>query len=268
VALVLRIYVRGQGCGAFPSFFFYFLFLFLFSFLDVRRSCIFVLYVITHGAGKATQISYLISAAECWVSFFVQPRSELQLEHDRSLAMKYAQRPYPCLMAACVYVVAASNGTMTPPPKRNAPRVPQTPNASAASWRRTISPASTSHQPPSTVHRPHDHSSARPPLLSPPLLQDPRGGLAAPEALEPIGTGVPRQNGPIQVGPCAVSIGRRPLQLAHGKSILEEKKENTSLNCYVPARNISVWSHLFRRNCQEPTECCRFLVCHLVHRVL
>ena len=152
MALVLRIYVRGQGCGAFPSFFFYFLFLFLFSFLDVRRSCIFVLYVITHGAGKATQISYLISAAECWVSFFVQPRSELQLEHYRSLAMKYAQRPYPCLMAACVYVVAASNGTMTPPPKRNAPLVPQTPNASAASWRRTISPASTSHQPPSTVH--------------------------------------------------------------------------------------------------------------------
>ena len=152
MALVLRIYVRGQGCGAFPSFFFDFLFLFLFSFLDVRRSCIFVLYVITHGAGKATQISYLISAAECWVSFFVQPRSELQLEHDRSLAMKYAQRPYPCLMAACVYVVAASNGTMTPPPKRNAP--PGSTNTQRIRRELEKDHIPSLHQSPATVHRP------------------------------------------------------------------------------------------------------------------
>jgi len=47
----------GLGCGAF---FFFFSFFFFFPFLVVRRSCIlYILYVVMHDAGKATQILYV-----------------------------------------------------------------------------------------------------------------------------------------------------------------------------------------------------------------
>ena len=112
-----------------------------------------------------------------------------------------------------------SNGAKTLP-QTNRPHVSAT-HASAASWKEESKGHTPSlyqspftvHRPPPTVHRP---PSTRPPQrLSTPSLsslpQDPRNGLAAPEASEPINTvvcGVLRRH-PISSNQAVTAVGIR-----------------------------------------------------------